>query len=195
MSMEKKCLMYIHGFMSGANGSKQKQLAKKLKGRYEVIAPELTADPDEALAIINRMIAEYHPAVIVGTSLGGFMALICDSGNAQLIVANPCLCPQEEISRWKDEPQTYFCPRIDGVQTYILTQDTLDKYLKYDAVSAAREKKDRLSAVCSTCDQILGDRHYKTLSQILPPERLLISDTFDHRCAGEGLKMLISLIP
>ncbi|MCM1140722.1 MAG: hypothetical protein NC453_19300 [Muribaculum sp.] len=193
--MEKKHLMYIHGFMSGSNGTKQKQLAKKLKGRYEVIAPELTADPDDSLDIINRMIADYHPEVIVGTSLGGFMALMCDSGDAQLVVANPCLCPQEELSRWKDEPQTYFCPRLDGVQTYTLTQETLDKYLKYDATAAARKKKDRLSAVCSSRDEILGDRHYKTLSAILPPDRLIISDTFDHRCAGPGLTLLLSLIP
>ncbi|MCM1319630.1 MAG: hypothetical protein NC217_04545 [Muribaculaceae bacterium] len=190
-----KHLMYIHGFMSGSNGTKQKQLAKKLKGRYEVIAPELTADPDESLAIINRMIADCHPEVIVGTSLGGFMALMCESGDAELVVANPCLYPQEELSRWKDEPQTYFCPRIDGNQTYTLTQATLDKYLKYDAVAAAAEKKDRLKAVCSSCDEILGDRHYKTFSGILPAERLLIFDTFDHRCAGEGLRLLISLIP
>lgn len=189
-----KCLMYIHGFMSGANGTKQKQLSKKLKDRYEVIPPELTADPDESLDIINRMIAEYKPKVIVGTSLGGFLALMCESGDARIIVANPCLYPREEISRWKDEPQTYFCPRLDGVQTYTLSQEVLDKYLKYDAVAAAREKRDRLSAVCSSCDQILGDTHYRILSDILPPKRLIISDTFDHRCAGEGLNHLISLI-
>lgn len=186
--------MYIHGFMSGSNGTKQKQLARKLKGRYDVIAPELTADPDEALGIINQMISDYHPEVIVGTSLGGFMALMCDSGDAQLVIANPCLCPQEELSRWKDEPQTYFCPRIDGNQTYILTQDTLDKYLKYDATASAIEKRERLSAVCSSCDELLGDRHYKTLSNILSPERLIIGDTFEHRCAGEGFQHLLSLI-
>ncbi|MCM1139196.1 MAG: hypothetical protein NC248_12100 [Bacteroides sp.] len=193
--MEKKYLMYLHGFMSGANGDKQQQLRRKLKGRYEVIAPELTADPDSSLAIINKMIVEYRPEIIVGTSLGGFMVLMCDSGDARLLIANPCLCPQEEISRWKDIPQTYFCQRLDGVQTYTLTQDVLDKYLKYEAVEAAKTKSDRIFAVCSTCDERLGDRHYKTLEPILPNNQLICSDRFGHRCAGEELKLLISLIP
>lgn len=181
--------------MSGSNGTKQQQLARKLKGRYKVIAPELTADPDASLAIINEVIAQYRPEVIVGTSLGAFMALMCDSGDARVVIANPCLCPQEEIARWKDEPQSYFCPRIDGIQTYTLIQEVLDKYLKYDAVEAARTKRDRIYAVCSSCDQILGDRHYSTLSPMLPADRLIVSDLFDHRCAGEGLKRLLSFIP
>ena len=46
-------MMYLHGFMSGANGSKQRQLQKLFKGRYRVIAPELDADPDHSLDVIN----------------------------------------------------------------------------------------------------------------------------------------------
>ena len=47
-------MMYLHGFMSGANGAKQRQLQRQFKGRYRVIAPELDADPDSSLEVINR---------------------------------------------------------------------------------------------------------------------------------------------
>uniref|UniRef100_UPI00256F3109 hypothetical protein n=1 Tax=Duncaniella freteri TaxID=2530391 RepID=UPI00256F3109 len=42
-------MMYLHGFMSGANGVKQRQLQRQFKDRYRVIAPELDADPDSSL--------------------------------------------------------------------------------------------------------------------------------------------------
>ena len=34
-------MMYLHGFMSGANGAKQRQLQRQFKDRYRVIAPEV----------------------------------------------------------------------------------------------------------------------------------------------------------
>lgn len=45
---KKPVMIYIHGFMSGANEAKQKQLQKHFKNRYRVIAPEIDADPDKA---------------------------------------------------------------------------------------------------------------------------------------------------
>lgn len=84
-------MMYIHGFMSGANGTKQKQLQKYFKNRYRVIAPELDADPDSSLAKLNEIIKQEKPEIIIGTSLGGWMTLMCDSGEAELVIVNPQL--------------------------------------------------------------------------------------------------------
>lgn len=188
-----KYILYIHGFMSGANGTKGKQLSKKLKN-YTILTPELTADPDKSLSIINTFIEKYNPEIIIGTSLGGFMALTCHNYNAKVIVCNPCLNPYTEIARWLNEPQTYFCERIDGVQTYTLTQDVLDKYLNYDILSTIKNHKDNVYAICSSCDELLRDNHYKTLSQYLDSTHLIVSDKFDHRCSGEGFKILVNLI-
>lgn len=188
-------MMYIHGFMSGANGAKQRQLQKRFKGRYEVIAPELDADPEKSLAIINRLIKERKPAIIVGTSLGGFMTLMCESGNdTLLVVVNPCMTPQTQIDRWKDEPQTYFCKRLDGVQTYTLTQETLDKYLAYDAIAAAKKKRNRLYALCSTADELLGQSHIEILESKLFSNHLVVSDNFGHQCKDAGLDELYELL-
>ena len=63
-------MMYIHGFMSGANGAKQGQLQRHFKNRYRVIAPELDADPDKSLSLINELIGKANPEIIIGTSLG-----------------------------------------------------------------------------------------------------------------------------
>ena len=70
-------IMYIHGFRSGANGSKHQQLQEYFRGKYRVIAPEVDADPKKSLAKINEIIALEKPEIIVGTSLGGWMA-VCE---------------------------------------------------------------------------------------------------------------------
>lgn len=70
-------MIYIHGFRSGANGSKREQLQKHFEGRYRVI-----------------------------------------------------------LSQWKDENLEYFCCRLDGVQSYRLTDETLNKYDRYDIMAA-----------------------------------------------------------
>lgn len=187
-------MMYLHGFMSGANGAKQKQLQRHFKGRYRVIAPELTGNPDESLAVINKLIEKERPEIIIGTSLGGWMAIECNSGTADVIVINPTIRPQNSISRWRDQKQTYFCKRLDGVQTYTLTQDILDLYEKYDAVSSAKYKREFISALCSTADELLGNSHYTVLRDLLPAGWCKVVDDFGHQCRDAGMTHLYELI-
>ncbi|MDE6206549.1 MAG: hypothetical protein K2M55_01950 [Muribaculaceae bacterium] len=187
-------MMYIHGFRSGANGSKQKELQQYFEGCYRVIAPEVDADPEKSLTIINEMIAREKPEIIVGTSLGGWMTLMCDSGDAHLVVVNPSTDPQHTLSKWVGQDLPYFCERLDGVQTYTLTQQVLDKYVDYDVVKNIQEKSGRLHALCSSADELIGDIHIRTLHPLLPNNRLIIVDDFGHRCSGPGLHHLFEIL-
>lgn len=187
-------MMYLHGFMSGANGAKQRQLQKLFKGRYRVIAPELDADPDHSLVVINETINAEKPEIIIGTSLGGWMALTCDSENASIVVVNPVISPQNQLAHWAGEEHTYFCKRLDGVQTYTLTHETLDKYTRYDVLKEIAVKADHIYALCSTADELLGSIHAEILKNILPSRRLMIVDDFCHQCKDAGMTHLYSLI-
>lgn len=190
----KGVMMYIHGFMSGANGAKQKQLQRHYKD-YRVIAPELDADPEKALNIINEIIKEENPEIIIGTSLGGWMTIMCDSDDrTQLVVVNPALFPEKTLAQWLNEEQTYFCERLDGVQTYTLTQDVLDKYKNYDAVSTAKNKINRLHALCSTKDELIGSRHIDALKPFMPEKRLMVVDDFGHQCRDAGMIHLYNIL-
>lgn len=187
-------MMYIHGFRSGANGSKREQLQEHFEGRYRVIAPEVDADPEKSLATINEIIGLEKPEIIVGTSLGGWMTLMCDSGDAQLVAVNPSTRPKQTLSRWIDQELPYFCERLDGVQTYTLTREVIDKYDGYDIEKAITEKADRTNALCSSADELIGDLHIRTLRNLLPPDRLTIADDFGHRCSGAGMTHLLELL-
>lgn len=187
-------MMYIHGFRSGANGSKRGQLQEHFEGRYRVIAPEVDADPEKSLAILNEVIAHEKPEIIVGTSLGGWMTLMCDSGYAQLVVVNPSPFPQQTLAKWVGQELPYFCERLDGRQTYTLTEEVLNKYAAYDIERNVREKAGRLHALCSDCDELIGDIHIRTLRCLLPPNRLTIVDDFGHRCSGAGMTHLFDIL-
>lgn len=187
-------MMYVHGFMSGANGAKQRQLQKHFRDKYRVIAPELDADPEKSLALLNDIISQEHPTVIVGTSLGGWMTLMCESGDAELVIVNPALFPQITLAQWLNEPQTYFCPRLDGIQTYTLTSEILDKYLNYDTVDDIKQKLNRLHALCSTKDELIATRHIDALKPIIPDDRLMIVDDFGHQCRDAGMTHLYAIL-
>lgn len=187
-------MMYLHGFMSGANGAKQRQLQKLFKGRYRVIAPELDADPDHSLDIINKTIETEKPEIIIGTSLGGWMAIVCDSGNADIVVVNPVTRPEIQLKHWVGDERTYFCKRLDGVQTYTLTDETLNKYTKYSAMNDITQKRDYIFALCSTADELLGTSHVEIIKDILPQSQLMIVDDFGHQCKDAGMTHLYNLI-
>ena len=190
----KPVMMYIHGFRSGANGSKREQLQQQYGDRYRVIAPEVGADPERSLAKLNEIIAREKPEIIVGTSLGGWMTLMCQSGDARLVVVNPCTDPRHTLAQWVGQELPYFCERLDGVQTYTLTPEVLDKYAGYDTLKSIREKSGRLYALCSSADELIGDTHIRTLKPLLPADRLKITDDFGHRCSGAGMTHLIEML-
>ena len=155
-------MMYIHGFRSGANGSKREQLQRHFEGRYRVIAPEVDADPETSLEKINGIIARERPEIIVGTSLGGWMTLMCDSGDARLVVVNPSTHPVH--------------------------------YAAHDTAECIAGKSDRIHALCSTADELIGDIHIRDLKSILPSDRLTIVNDFGHRCSGAGMTHLFEIL-
>lgn len=193
-SQQLPVMMYIHGFRSGANGSKHEQLQKHFEGRYRVIALEVDADPEKSLALLNEVISREQPAVIVGTSLGGWMTLMCDSGDAELVVVNPSIDPQSTLSKWINQPLPYFCPRLDGIQTYTLTENILGKYTSYNTLDSINKKANRIHALCSSNDELLGDLHIRFLKPLLPPDRLTVVDDFGHRCSGSGMTHLFNIL-
>lgn len=188
-------MMYLHGFMSGANGSKQRQLQEMFRGRYRVIAPELDADIKNSIKIIQELKEKEKPEIIIGSSLGGFMAMLIP-GNADVVVVNPVTNPYQQLARWVGQEQTYFCKRLDGVQTYTLTQEVIDNYKGYDITDAFAREWDRghLSALCSSSDELLGDTHITLLSRYINPGFLMVADDFGHQCKGVGMTHLKELI-
>lgn len=160
-------ILYIHGFLSGANTKTVECLRTKYDYIFDFIVPELTADIDYSLNIINETIKKEKPRLIIGSSLGGCYALLCDSGDIPVLVINPCVNPYEHFNeQYLDKEFQYHVKRNDGQTTYRVTKDIVDKFKKYDIASAIESKGNKLWAILCYNDEVLGDTHLKLFSKI-----------------------------
>lgn len=189
--MDKANVIYIHGFLSGANSSTAQKL-KALKGdRFNILTPEVNGAPENSLKVINNLIQETKPAIIIGSSMGGLYALACDSGETPLLLVNPLLTPVENITeRFLNKTMPYHSKRLDGATEETITNRELAQFAEIEAriPSLIEEKKPYLAAILSTRDEILGDSHIKILQGKIT--LLHKFNDFGHRCGGSCLGMI-----
>jgi len=183
----KKKVLFIHGFMSGANGETITKFKKLYSYKYDFITPELDADPSKAIPKLNEIIEKEKPSLIVGNSLGGFYALMCDSGNIPKIVVNPCVNPYEHLKIYLNKEMQYHSKRNDGSTTYTLTPQTLEKYKEYNNIKERiKANIGSVFAILSSKDEVLGDTHIKLFEEIKNETNynfmfFSIYNTFGHR--------------
>jgi hypothetical protein len=80
-------ILFLHGWQSVPGGVKPSYLAQH---GHEVINPKLPDDDfAEAVRIAQEEFDRHQPAVVVGSSRGGAMAMNINSGGAKLVL----LCP------------------------------------------------------------------------------------------------------
>ena len=80
-------ILFLHGWQSVPGGVKPTFLARQ---GHEVINPKLPDDDfGEAVRIAQAEFDRHRPAVVVGSSKGGAVAMNIDSGAAKLVL----LCP------------------------------------------------------------------------------------------------------
>lgn len=125
--------IYVHGLGSGANTDTLKSVRKYLP-MFDWYAVEVNEDLSQSVRIINVAIETYHPAALLGTSLGGLYLMYADVGEAYRIICNPA-CNISELIREKIGfgVKEYFVPRQDGVQQYVLDEmvcQQFDEYMK-----------------------------------------------------------------
>ena len=102
-----KTIAYFHGYNS--SGSTGRRLQKMLEGKYNVLAPSLSKNADEAIELAQKLVDENDVALIIGSSLGGFVSLNVRA--PYKVIINPTLepsttlplidCPQEIASSYE----------------------------------------------------------------------------------------------
>ncbi|MCM1223333.1 MAG: hypothetical protein NC548_53660 [Lachnospiraceae bacterium] len=193
--MEKPTAIYIHGYLSGANSSTGQKL-KAMKGeRFNILTPEVDADPEHSLEIINKLIQKTKPAIIIGSSMGGLYTLACNSGETPLLLINPLLTPVETITEhFFNKTLSYHSQRLDGATETTITNRELSQFAEIGAKipSLIEAKKPYLAAILSTRDELLGDSHIRILQDKIT--WLHTFNDFGHRCGDSCLRMIGSLM-
>jgi predicted esterase YcpF (UPF0227 family) len=131
-------IILLHGFNSGP-GQKAEEINAYLKeyhldADYELIAPQLSHEPKEAIDEINRLIEEHQTwsIFVVGTSLGGFYtnyfrAKFRDERVVEHAI-NPSWRPTQTLLPAKDTVQENF----KTGEKWIFTSEYMDQLEEFE---------------------------------------------------------------
>ena len=148
--------IYVHGLASGASGTTINSLARKIK-QYRWITTDFGENIESNVNVLNFLITQERPALIVGTSMGGVTVLYADAPEVVKVVCNPALsiadCVRHTIGIGKHE---YFCDRINGEKTFELTEEMCCGYDNYIASHSPSLGKENY-AIFSAHDELLGN--------------------------------------
>ena len=82
--------IYVHGLASGAAGTTFCSLARKFK-HYRWITTDFAETIENNVNLLNSLITQERPSLIVGTSMGGLTVLFADAPEVIKVVCNPAL--------------------------------------------------------------------------------------------------------
>lgn len=158
--------IYVHGLASGAAGTTINLLARKLK-QYKWITTDFGENIASNVLMLEALIDKYKPSLVLGTSMGGVTVLFANALETIKIVCNPALsiadCVRNTIGLGLHE---YFCNRIDGKQTFELTEDICLGYENYIASHTPLLGKESY-AIFSAHDELLGDDASRIAQQVV----------------------------
>ena len=118
--MEGKKVVYVHGFASSAK-SGTVMLLRSLMPNASVVARDVPMTPYEALDMLQRLVEEERPDLIIGTSMGGMLAEMLYGYDRILI--NPAFEMGDTMVRNNMIGKVEFQnPREDGAKEFIVTK-------------------------------------------------------------------------
>lgn len=163
---DRSVAIYVHGLASGAAGTTINLLARKLK-QYKWITTDFGENIASNVLMLEALIDKYKPSLVLGTSMGGVTVLFANALETIKIVCNPALsiadCVRNTIGLGLHE---YFCNRIDGKQTFELTEDICLGYENYIASHTPLLGKESY-AIFSAHDELLGDDASSIAQQVV----------------------------
>ena len=183
--------IYVHGLGSGANTDTLKSLRKYLP-MFDWYAVEVNEDLSLSVKIINATIEKYHPAALLGTSLGGLYLMYANVGEAYRIICNPA-CNIAYLIRDKIGfgVKEYFVQRQDGVQQYILDEKVCQRFEEYLKTHTPTKGRHDYALFCIH-DELIGAEGILSNEAICFNQgyAILIERKEGHRLGSRVLKLI-----
>ena len=173
-----KTILYIHGFNSAGTGSKALALAEHYKGSLRVLTPTFNyKDLKGTLRVLNSTMLTKRPEVVIGTSLGGFLALMASCQHkAKAVIINPTTHPAETLRPMLGELKNYVTK-----ERYIFREEDLRQYQDIQPTFDALQPQDANTRfLLSEADELLGDHHYLE-ARYTQCHHFQYFEGFDHR--------------
>lgn len=152
--MSKKNILYIWGYNSSPQSNTITWLKNAIGNDYNIVSDYYAQyNPKDALYDIENLIRQYRPALIIGSSLGGYLTLELNTRIPKLLI-NPCIHPEETLPTLKNDEGENIVPEhiIENYKNYAKTHKVFRNAIK-----------QRTFSVLATYDEVLGDKHYDSI--------------------------------
>lgn len=162
-------VLYIYGYGSKAEANRTSALLRKYmdKEKYEVVCYNYRQNNAEmAVSDIKSIIKEKGINLLVGSSLGGFLALTIP--NIPKIVMNPCMVPSYEL------------PKIG------CSADVANTYKPYEEVTINLAEPSMTLGFFSSENELLGTKYISYFRNNGFGEPILMSSP--HRVCEEAIR-------
>ena len=191
---QKPYALYIHGFASSPKSGTRASLARALP-EYEWLAPEISHDPYRSLDILNEWAQTFLPQLIVGTSMGGMLAMVADAPGAVKLVVNPSLEMERTLRQRGYGRHPYLQEREDGATEFVIDEPMIQRFVSF------RKEHPFIAGVrniglFSSDDELLGHEMSKRNARALADAGWTVvwSDKFGHRCNDNAVKEIVKLL-
>ncbi|MEG0950084.1 MAG: YqiA/YcfP family alpha/beta fold hydrolase [Bacteroidales bacterium] len=186
--------IYLHGFGSSPCSSTVGFL-KRYYPQYEWVVPELNHHCSETLDALNALIQREQPTAVIGTSLGGFYSLYCDSevmGRwVKKLAINPALYPSTDLRLALGENK-YLNPRKDGVTNFRLEEVDLDDFASVELTpELLKTRVKNVMCIFSMHDELLN---YGELNKYLFGDKAFAVESIGHRLTEHFVKEELGLL-
>ena len=192
---ERPVAIYVHGLASGAAGTTINSLARKLK-QFRWITTDFGEDIASNVAMLECLVNEYKPALVIGTSMGGVTVLYANAPDVVKIVCNPALSIADSVRNTIGLGQhEYFCDRINGKQTFELSEEMCLGYENYIATHTPLQGNENY-AIFSAHDELLGDEASLKAQHIVSDAGYSVSIDPEgvHRITSSTIKLISKIV-
>lgn len=185
--MEKKVL-YIHGFASAGSSGTATQMRNHLypKG-VQVLSPDVPVEPLEAVAMLQKLVAEEQPDLIVATSMGAMYAEQL-RGTARILV-NPSFHMARLLTFRGLGRREFRNKRQDGAKDFKVDKPMIQAYQqveKNNFQGITAQEKQLVWGLFGTQDKLVNcqadfKKHYGTTQmQLFEGEHFLNDKVLSH---------------
>ena len=125
-------ILFLHGFFASGQCVPAVALKEALKGKAEVLTPDLPMHPKEAIGFIRDLIDREKPDAVVGNSCGSFYAqMIAPHVGLPALLGNPYF-RMTEFLRPRIGAHQYKSPRQDGKQDFIIDEQLIAEFAEIE---------------------------------------------------------------
>lgn len=159
-------ILYFHGFGSAFDSNSPKVNTLRKLGGVVGHNIDYTLGPEKVLEQARQMALRYDPSLLVGTSMGGWLAMeLSRQTGIPYAAFNPCLDPQVSLLKYEGDGTDY-----QG-KSYHLTRETVESY--YTPVNTNG------TVFVETGDEVIPYEH--TLELLEPGTQYQVFTGGDHR--------------